>query len=265
MFDRYNRRINYLRISVTDLCNLRCTYCMPATGRKQLRHEDILSFEEIEAITRTAVDLGITKVRLTGGEPLVRKGIISLVEMIGKIDGIEDYAMTTNGVLLPEFAEDLYRNGIRRLNISLDSLDPERFRETTRIGTLQDVLVGIAAAAAVPFDRIKLNCVIDESPDEPDARDVAAFGSKHGFEVRFIRRMETRRGQFWRVIGGDGGHCEICNRLRLSSDGKIYPCLFNDRQYSVRQLGPEQALKAAIAEKPESGCTSTNEFYAIGG
>jgi cyclic pyranopterin phosphate synthase len=265
MYDRFDRKINYLRISVTDMCNLRCGYCMPAEGVKLLQHDDILSFEEIAALTRQAVALGVDKVRLTGGEPLVRRDILTLVEMLGQIKGIQDYAMTTNGILLPDCASDLKTAGIQRLNISLDTLNPMRYQAITRSGRVENVLAGIEAALQVGFQEIKLNCVVDESPDEPDARAVAAFGKERGLEVRFIRQMDMAQGQFWRVVGGDGGHCVTCNRLRLSSDGKIYPCLFSDQAYDIRELGVEKALYLAVAGKPESGHKSNNRFYRIGG
>ncbi len=134
MYDRFKRKINYLRISVTDMCNLRCGYCMPAEGVKLVQHDDILSFEEITALTRQAVALGMDKVRLTGGEPLIRRDILALVEMLGQIKGIQDFAMTTNGILLPDYAPGLKAAGIQRLNISLDTLDPIRYRAITRSG-----------------------------------------------------------------------------------------------------------------------------------
>jgi len=265
MYDRFKRKINYLRISVTDLCNLRCCYCMPAEGVKLMRHDDILSFEEITAVTRQAVELGVNKVRLTGGEPLVRRDILTLVNMLGQIEGIRDYAMTTNGVLLPEYASDLKAAGIQRLNISLDTLNPARYRAITRNGQVEHVIAGIDAAVQVGFSKIKLNCVIEQSPDEADAQAVAAFAAERGLELRFIRQMDMAQGRFWRVIGGDGGHCVTCNRLRLSSDGKVFPCLFSDQAYDVRKLGVENALRLAVAEKPESGHKSSNRFYRIGG
>lgn len=266
MFDCYNRRINYLRISVTDLCNLRCTYCMPEEGIQLIPHDEILSLEEIRDITETAVKMGIDKVRLTGGEPLVRRNIVYLVGMLSRIDGIKDLAMTTNGVLLDQFAKPLKDAGLHRLNVSLDTLNPERFTAMTRIGNLPDVLRGIDAAKAAGFKTIKLNCVIDESPQEQDALAVTDYGKKHGFEVRYIRRMNIREGSFWTIEGSDGGNCRSCNRLRLTSNGNIYPCLFNDIHYSVKELGVEQALLAAIGNKPESGHKSErNQFYAMGG
>ncbi len=265
MYDRFNRRIHYLRLSVTDLCNLRCQYCMPADGVELLSHEEILTFEEMVDVVHEAVDLGIDKVRLTGGEPLVRRGIIDLVRMLRQIPGIKDFAMTTNGTLLPEYAESLKVAGIQRLNISLDTLDPDRYREITRIGDLKTVLDGIEAALAVGFEPVKLNCVIQASSEEPDARAVAAFGKARGLQVRFIRQMDTDSGQFWPVQGGQGGHCKSCNRLRVSSDGKVYPCLFSDRVFDVRELGIRKALCQAVEHKPESGQTSHNRFYHLGG
>ena len=146
MLDRFDRNINYLRISVTDRCNLRCTYCMPEEGIQLLRHEDILTFDEITSFTKVAVENGVTKVRITGGEPLVRKGITALVRMISDIPGILDLSMTTNGVLLKEFAGELRSSGLHRVNISLDTIDPEKFNTITRSGNINDVFEGIRAA-----------------------------------------------------------------------------------------------------------------------
>ncbi len=265
LYDRFNRRIHYLRISVTDLCNLRCTYCMPADGVDLMRHDEILSFEEITEFTRIAVAMGVDKVRLTGGEPLVRRGIVDLVTMIGRIPGIRDYTMTTNGVLLPTYARDLKDAGIDRINISLDTLDPDRYRSITRVGSLDEVLAGIRAARALGFKQIKINCVIDTSPEEADAQGVAAYGQEQGLEVRFIRKMDTASGKFWRVMGGDGGHCQSCNRLRLSANGNLYPCLFSDQVFNIRTLGTTQAIERAAHAKAESGHKSNHQFYQIGG
>lgn len=265
MFDRYNRRIHYLRLSVTDLCNLRCTYCMPAEGVPRVGHDQVLSFEEITELTRTAVELGVDKVRLTGGEPLVRRDILELVRMIAAIPGITDYAMTTNGVLLPRYARALREAGLHRVNISLDTVIPDRFNAITRCGQLEDTLAGIEAAMAAGFRKIKLNCVITNSPDEPDARSVADYAQRKGLEVRFIRQMDTAKGEFWQVIGGDGGHCESCSRLRVSCLGRIYPCLFSNLYYDVRELGPRAAILAAVEGKPEAGRNSNNRFNQLGG
>lgn len=265
MLDRFNRKIDYLRISVTDKCNLRCVYCMPREGVKLIRHEDMLSFEEIVDFAKTAVELGVRKIRVTGGEPLVRRGILTLVEMLASVDGIEDFAMTTNGSRLAEFAGPLRKAGIQRLNISLDTLDPARYSEITRGGNIDDVMAGISAAWAAGFATIKINCVVRRSADEDDAAAVASFARVSGLQVRFIRRMNLERGTFSTVIGGLGGDCAKCNRLRLTCGGWVRPCLFSDLGFRVRDLGPHEAIRRAVDAKPECGQTSRNQFYSIGG
>jgi cyclic pyranopterin phosphate synthase len=265
MYDSFKRHIHYLRVSVTDRCNLRCSYCMPAEGVQIVPHTSILSYEEIVDLVREGVGLGIDKVRLTGGEPLLRRNIAGLVAALAGLDGLDDLAMTTNACRLPELAVPLKKAGLRRINISLDTLDPARFREITRGGDLNEVLAGIDAAVAAGFSPIKLNCVVNESPDEPDAVAVAEFGKAKGMPVRFIRRMNTSQGRFWRVVGGEGGLCSACNRLRVSSDGRVFPCLFNDISYSVRELGAKEALLAAARNKPHAGTSSANRFHHIGG
>lgn len=266
MLDRFNRQINYLRISVTDRCNLRCRYCMPEEGIKLLRHEDILTFDEITDFTTEAAANGITKVRITGGEPLVRKGIVTLVSMIAGIDGINDLSMTTNGTLLGQFAGELHNAGLQRINISLDTIDPEKYSLITRKGNVNDVFRGIEAAIKANLVPVKINCVIRESKSEKDAMEVAEFCKVNGLEIRFIREMNLSRGTFSVVEGGSGGNCSACNRLRLTSDGKLKPCLFNDAEYDIRKLGYEKALKKAIEIKPEEGLTNLkNDFYNIGG
>lgn len=266
MKDRYARTINYLRISVTDRCNLRCVYCMPAEGVQLIRHEDLLSFEEIEAFTRVAVAMGIDKVRLTGGEPLVRRGIVSLVEKLAQIDGVRDLAMSTNGILLNRFSKPLKEAGLHRLNVSLDTLDPARYREITRGGNVKDVLQGLRIAKETGFAPIKVNTVVRHGRHEPDAEQVRAYAQANGFEIRFISRMDLEKGEFWSVEGGDGGACHKCNRLRLTSDGLVKPCLFSDLGYSVRKLGAREAIRQAVANKPREGTEShSNTFYAVGG
>ena len=266
MFDRFNRKINYLRISVTDRCNLRCVYCMPEEGVKLLSHRDILSFDEIVEVTKAAVRKGVDKIRITGGEPLVRKGIVDLVEMIGKIDGIKDYSITTNAILLDKFAKDLVKAGLQRVNISLDTLDPERFRQLTRGGDIQKVFDGIEAAKKAGLEPIKINCVIKESKQEQDAVEVAKYCKEHNLQIRFIEEMDLETGEFGVVQGGSGGDCGICNRIRLTANGTIKPCLFSDISYNVRELGAERAIDLAIGNKPQSGHTNvTGKFYNIGG
>ena len=266
MLDRFNRNINYLRISVTDRCNLRCHYCMPEEGVRQIRHEDILTYDEIAVFTREAVALGITKVRVTGGEPLARKGVTTLVAMLADISGITDLSMTTNGTMLAGHAHDLAAAGLMRVNISLDTLDPEKYRRVTRGGDINNVLEGIAAAQAAGLRPVKINCVIKSTPDEADARMVADFCLKEGLEVRFIRQMDLAGGTFSVVHGGSGGHCARCNRLRLTPEGTVRPCLFSDIGYSIRELGAKEALRRAVGAKPEKGTVNNvNEFYNIGG
>lgn len=265
MFDSFDRPINYLRISVTDKCNLRCVYCMPAEGVPLLRHEDMLSFEEIAEVTKTAVSMGVTKVRLTGGEPLVRRDIVTLVEMLSRIEGIQDFAMTTNGILLESFSQKLVKAGLHRVNVSLDTVDADLYAEITRGGDIRAVIAGLVAARTAGLTPIKLNCVIQNTPDEADAQGVLAFGRSQGFEVRFIKRMNLAEGSFSVVIGGSGGDCAHCNRLRLTSSGLVRPCLFNDLGFSVRALGAEEAIRQAVAVKPEAGGTSCSLFHTIGG
>jgi len=266
MLDQFGRDITYLRISVTDRCNLRCRYCMPADGVTLISHDDILSFEEILSVVKSAVDLGITKVRITGGEPLVRKGIVTLVEQLSRIEKIHDLSMSTNGTLLEQFALLLKNAGLQRLNISLDSLNPTTYEHITRGGNVKDVLSGINAAKSAGFKQIKINAVIENSFNEPDALSVARFAEENGLAVQFIRRMDLHSGKFWRVSGGSGGECRICNRIRLSANGFILPCLFNERRFSVRSLGARTALKKAIENKPAEGNVNrTTYFYAIGG
>lgn len=265
MFDSFNRQINYLRISVTDRCNLRCTYCMPEEGIQILDHSDILSFEEITEFTRLAVANGITKVRLTGGEPLVRKGIVVLVAMLASIDGLEDLSMTTNGTLLTQFAHELKNAGLMRLNISLDSVNPESYCRITRNGDLAQVLDGIEAAREAGFNQIKINCVLLGQPNE-ETRQLKEFCDQRNLKLRFIHQMNLKTGEFSTIEGGDGGNCSKCNRVRLLANGDIKPCLFSDLAYNIRQLGHLEALMLALGNKPKSGTyNKSGEFYNIGG
>jgi len=266
MIDRFGRTIDYLRVSVTDRCNLRCHYCMPAEGVPLVSHNEVLSFEEIDEVVRAAVSMGVRKVRLTGGEPLVRRGVVDLVGMLARIEGIGDLAMSTNGVLLGGLAAGLKAAGLMRVNVSLDAIDPERYARITRGGDVRDVRAGIEAAAAAGLAPIKLNCVVSASSDEPDARDVARFGASKHLEVRFIRMMDLAEGTFSVVEGGTGGNCGLCNRLRLTSDGSVRPCLFSDLRFGVRELGAREALRRAVAEKPPTGTSCTEGLmHGIGG
>lgn len=251
---------------MTDRCNLRCIYCRPAEGLELAPRAEALTLEELHEAASVAVAMGMTKVRLTGGEPLVRKGIVGLVERIATVEGLRDFSMTSNGTLMSKFARQLKDAGLQRVNISLDTVDPERFGRVSRIGRLEDVLAGIDAALQAGLTPVKLNCVIQESPEEADAKAVAAYGRDKGVEVRFIREMNLAAGHFWKVQGGSGGDCRHCGRLRLTSLGDVLPCLFSDLKFNVRELGFDGAFRRAIAAKPESGKTSsTNTFVKVGG
>lgn len=265
MFDSFSRRIDYLRISVTDKCNLRCTYCMPEQGVPLIKHADVMRFEEIVEFAQAAVEMGVRKVRLTGGEPLVRRGVVDLVRMLAGIKGITDYAMTTNGILLKQFARPLAEAGLHRVNVSLDAVDPARYAAITRGGNVQAVFEGIHAARDANLLPIKINCVIHNSIDEPDARAVADYAATESLEIRFVRRMNLALGQFSTVIGGSGGDCPRCNRIRLSCNGMVRPCLFNDMEFSVRKLGAREAIRLAVLHKPRCGLTSAAAFHSIGG
>ena len=191
-------RVDYLRLSITDRCNLRCTYCMPPGGVPLRTHGDILSYEEYAAFARVAADCGISKVRITGGEPLVRLGCADFVGMLGRTSGIHDISLTTNGLLLPRYADDLRRAGLARVNVSLDSLDPERFARITRGGRLGDALAGIDAAFAAGFAPVKVNALLLEGvEDELDA--FVELTIRRELHVRFIEFMPLDR----RVAGDD--------------------------------------------------------------
>lgn len=266
MYDLFNRHIDYLRVSVTDRCNLRCLYCMPEEGVKLLQHNEILSYEEIVEIVKTAVSMGISKVRITGGEPLVRKGIASLVKQLSEIKGLHDLSLTTNAQLLKEMAVSLKEAGMHRVNISLDTIDPEKYRIITRGGELTRALEGILAAVEAGLNPVKINCVIESSPNEENATGVKQWTDKHGLELRFIHRMNLGQGHFSIVEGGEGGNCQSCNRLRLTANGLLKPCLFNNLEFDIRKLGAREAFTAAVNAKPACGTVNnSNQFYNIGG
>jgi len=212
LHDRYRRQINYLRISVTDRCNLRCTYCMPPEGVDPVPHADILTYEEFLRITRVAVSEGIRKVRVTGGEPLIRRGIVDFLRNLAAIPGVEDLSLTTNGLLLAAMARQLKEAGLRRVNVSLDTLQPHVFEQITRSPGLDRVLAGLAAARAAGLDPIKVNVVAMRGTNDGEFLDFAAFAEETGYEVRFIEFMPAAPTE-WdaaRVIPA----AEILNSLR---------------------------------------------------
>jgi len=189
MNDAFNREINYLRISVTDRCNLRCRYCMPKEGVSLLGHDDILRYEEIERIVQVAVSLGIIKVRLTGGEPLIRRGLLEFLKSLNSLEGLQEVTLTTNGILLEEMALPLYESGIRRINISLDSLKPDKYHYITRGGDLKKVLNGIRLAHQKGFAPIKINVVIMKGFNDDEIEDFASVAIRNPYQVRFIELM----------------------------------------------------------------------------
>ncbi len=211
MHDKLGRTINYLRLSITDRCNLRCCYCMPATGVPACEHGDILRYEELLKVAEAAVSLGIEKVRITGGEPLVRKGLISFLNQLGSLSGLSEMTLTTNGLLLEETAEQLKAVGVNRLNVSLDSLDPQTYAQITRGGDLKKVLAGLEAAEQAGL-RLKLNMVVMRGINDHEVENFAALSQQHPWSVRFIEYMPTIREAAWknRVISGG----EILERLK---------------------------------------------------
>ncbi len=193
MHEKLHKKINYLRVSVTDRCNLRCIYCMPKEGLSLLGHNDILRYEEILRVVRAAIPEGITKVRLTGGEPLTRKGLAGFVDKLTKIEGLSDVSLTTNGILLEEQAEPIYRAGIRRINISVDSLNPDRYRAITRGGDLEAVLRGIRKADEIGFSPIKINIVLMKGVNDDEILNFARATLRWPYRMRFIELMPIGR------------------------------------------------------------------------
>jgi cyclic pyranopterin phosphate synthase len=239
---------------------------MPADGISWIDHKEILSFEEIIDVVQEAVNLGVSKIRLTGGEPLVRKGIVNLVKMIAETLGVEDFAMTTNGQLLEKYAEDLALAGLNRVNVSLDTLEPEKYKKLTRGGNIENVFSGLKAATNAGLTPVKINCVRNAETTEKDKKELKEFCDENNYKLRFIREMSLEDGSFYPVEGGEGGVCSICNRIRLTAQGDVKPCLFSDYGYNVREYGAENAINMAVENKPLSGKKNkVNHFYNIGG
>lgn len=302
--DSFQRPLNYLRISVTDRCNLRCVYCMPPEGIPLLSHEEILNYEEICIVAQAAAELGIVKVRLTGGEPLVRTGLTHLVAMLAQIEGIDDISMTTNAELLERYADELKGAGLRRINVSLDSLRSDRFQSITRVGRLDNVLRGIEAAKSAGLSPVKTNTVVIRGTNDDEVIDFARLTIEGDWHVRFIEYMPFANGddkaddllvpiseikrnietlgrleptydsgggpaRYFRLQGSKGTigfispvsehFCQACNRLRLTADGKLRPCLFSDDEIDLH--GPlrhgadtddiKRLIREAASCKPE--------------
>jgi cyclic pyranopterin phosphate synthase len=268
--DRYGRTVRYLRVSVTDRCNYRCVYCMPETGIPLKSHEDILSYEAIARIARAATGLGFDKVRLTGGEPLLRKNIEELVEMLRRIEGLKEIAMTTNASLLtPILTRSLSEAGLSRVNISLDTLDPERFRWITRGGDIRDVLAGIDAAAGAGLQPVKINMIVFEETMLEEIAAMRSFCRERGLVLQTIKQFslyDRTDGLRYRHAFDRPKPCELCDKLRLTADGYFKPCLFSDKEIKVDLDRIEQSIRAAVDAKPERGTSCENRVMCqIGG
>lgn len=267
LLDRFNRKIDYLRISVTDRCNRRCIYCMPNEPFVHKNHADILSYEQIEAVAKTAAKLGITKIRLTGGEPLVRKDIERLVARLAAIEGIIELCMTTNGSLLAEKAALLKQAGLTRLNISMDSVEPERYTQLTG-GDLQQAIKAIEVVIKAGFENTKINMVILDNTTEKEIEAMQAFCRETGLHLQKIMRFSlydrddlSRRFQTERPP-----KCQVCNRLRLTADGFLKPCLFSDDEIRLNFDDIEGSIRKAVFGKAKSGTACKNRFMnQIGG
>jgi cyclic pyranopterin phosphate synthase len=323
--DTYGRRIDYLRISVTDRCNFRCIYCMPADGVEQKAHKDILSLEEITEFAHVAARHGIKRIRVTGGEPLVRLGVPAFIKGLNAIEGIEEISITTNATLLPTYADELRDAGLTRVNISLDTLDADEFRAITRGGELADTLKGIDIALEKGFEPVKINVVVMKSFNQ-DLFEFAKMTIDRPLHVRFIEYMPVgssagNDGQGWKqdeviasteiidmisskgidadfgslialrkdaapigagpaqyfkfphaqgtigVISPLSNHfCGQCNRLRLTADGMLRPCLFSDNEYDARtairahdESMIDAVINQAIHDKPKGNTFASTE------
>ena len=294
MIDRLGRNITYLRISVTDKCNLRCRYCMPEDGVCKKDHAQMLTEDEFITAVEAAASLGITKLRITGGEPLVKKNIVSICRRAAAVEGIKEVCLTTNGLLLPQLGKSLKEAGVKRLNLSLDTLDPEKYAYITRIGKLDAFRAGLDAALEAGFEKIKLNAVLIGGFNDDDIVSLAELTKQYPLDMRFIEMMPMYdSGDFdekafipctkvldylpdavpaehdggvaklYRLPGAKGNiglispvsahFCGDCNRIRLTADGKLKPCLHSADEYSLKGLdfaGMKQVLEEAIWNKP---------------
>lgn len=287
MRDAQGRRIDYLRLSVTDRCNCRCAYCMPADGVPMLSHDDVCSFEELARITEACCELGVTKVRLTGGEPLARRGLLGLVRMLREVPGVRELAMTTNATLLAPVASELRAAGLDRINVSLDSLRPERYAAITRGARLDDALAGLRAAHDAGFTGTKVNCVLMGGVNDDEVADIAGLAREKPVDVRFIELMPIGEAARWprarfvdasavlgavpelAPVGTDGvaelfsapgwagrvglirpmSHrfCAGCTRIRVTADGRLKPCLHSADEVSLRGLAGRGLREALLA------------------
>lgn len=294
MLDRFGRNITYMRVSVTELCNLRCRYCMPEDGVCKKKHEEMLTEDETIDAVRAAASLGITKLRITGGEPLIKKNIVSICRRASQVPGIRETCITTNGTLLPSLALPLREAGVSRVNISLDTLDADKFRYISRCGELTQAVDGIHAALEAGFEKVKINTVLIGGFNDDEIPALAELTRRYPADVRFIELMPMYdSGDFGpeayipytavldklpelSPVEPDGGvaklyklpdakgsiglispisahFCAACNRIRLTADGKIKPCLHSGDEYSLKGLAYEdmvRQLRSAILSKP---------------
>ena len=294
MIDRIGRSITYMRISVTDKCNLRCRYCMPEEGVCKKSHFDMLTEDEMITAVEAAAALGIKKLRITGGEPLVKKNIVSICRRAAGVEGISEVCLTTNGILLPRLEKPLKEAGVKRLNLSLDTLDPQKYAYITRTGTLDDFRAGLEAAFDAGFEKIKINAVLIGGFNDDEIVPLAQLTKQYPVDMRFIEMMPMYdSGDFdekafipctnvldhlpealpaeqdggvarlYRLPGAQGNiglispvsahFCGECNRIRLTADGRVKPCLHASDEYSLKGLdfeGMKRVLEEAIRSKP---------------
>lgn len=294
MIDRLGRDITYLRISVTDKCNLRCRYCMPEEGVCKRSHDEMLTEDEIIMAVEAAAALGIKKIRITGGEPLVKKNIVTICHRTAQVEGIEEVCITTNGILLPKLGKDLKAAGVDRINLSLDTLDPEKYAHITRIGKLEAFQAGLEAAFEADFEKIKVNAVLIGGFNDNEIEALANLTREYPLDMRFIELMpildsdefgeaayvpysrvleklpeaeempqDGGVAKLYRLPGAKGNiglispinahFCGQCNRIRLTADGKLKPCLHAEDEYSIKGLdfaGMKATMEKAIWNKP---------------
>ena len=270
LIDSFGRTINYLRISVTDRCNQQCIYCSPKGVFTKLPREDVVSFEEIYDFTNRAVSSGITKVKLTGGEPLVRRDVIYLVELLASIQDINDFGMTTNGILLKKFSKQLKNAGLQRINISLDTLRADKYSLITKGGTINEVYEDIEAAQNAGLEPVKINCVVMPGINENEIDAMRKFCENAGLHLQFIHVMDLNQktlSENLHRIFSRPPKCELCNKLRLASNGDIFPCLYSNLYTSIRKSNSYlEALIKAVAIKPFTSNKSNFQTMAeIGG
>jgi cyclic pyranopterin phosphate synthase len=294
MRDSFGREITYLRLSVTELCNLRCRYCMPEDGICKKLHEEMLTEDEMIFAVEAAASLGVTKLRITGGEPLVKKNILSICRRAAAVPGINELCITTNGTLLPELAAPLHEAGVNRVNISLDTLDPNKYAYITRRGSLDGALAGLCAALSAGFNRVKVNAVLIGGFNDDEIPALAELTKQYPVDVRFIELMPMPGSvdfgaeaylpcsavldrlpeavpqpfgggvaKLYRLPGALGNiglispvsahFCGGCNRIRLTADGKLMPCLHSPQEFPIKGLSIDamtEQFKRAVLAKP---------------